>query len=562
MRFLFVNPFYPLSEMPSPPLGVGYLTASLQRANVEVRVYDLVVTRYDPSKLETIMAEFQPDIVGATAVSMTLASALDVLAAAKRIDPRVVTVLGGAHVSFRAEQTLAQQPALDVAALGEGEETIVELCEAVAGKRTLASVAGLCFRDGDAIRMSSPRTTWVDVNTLPLPARELTPLARYRALGTPISMTTSRGCPFQCIFCVGRKLVGAKIRWRDASSVVDEMQQLVNLGFSQINLADDLFTAKHSHALAVCDEILRRGLRVSWVSFANVNTVDVPVLRRMKEAGCTTVSFGLESGNQEILKTTKKGTRISKIREAVAACNEAGVRASGSFIVGLPGETPETIAQTIALGRELKELGADTGFHMLAPFPGTAVREQADKYQLKIFTDDWSQYNANHAITETPGADRATQEVIATQFEGAAQKLFWDLAARVQDGTASVEERARYASVERHGIYHDLMMHDLLETRGSFRTERSELSRAQAVELLCAEVSAATGRPPSVVRQALDHGLDQKLLHYSSAFGVCSWRFADADPSLLVTESIRRAPLLPAQRAQAHPQTQALHETA
>ncbi|HEX7481544.1 MAG TPA: hypothetical protein VF331_27315, partial [Polyangiales bacterium] len=119
-----------------------------------------------------------------------------------------------------------------------------------------------------------------------------------------------------------------------------------------------------------------------------------------------------------------------------------------------------------------------------------------------------------------------------------------------------------YASVERHGIYYDLMMHDLLETRGSFRTERSELSRAQAVELLCAEVSAATGRPRSVVQQALEHGLDQKLLRYSSASGVCSWRFADADASLLVTELVRRAPLLPAQRAPAHPQTQALHETA
>jgi radical SAM superfamily enzyme YgiQ (UPF0313 family) len=543
VRVLLVNPFYPLSELPSPPLGIGYLAASLLRANIEVLVYDLVVTRYDANKLAAVMANFAPDVVGATSVTMTFDSAIGVIEDAKRINPRVVTAMGGAHVSFCAEETLRQHPALDVVAMGEGEETIVELCDAVRGKRPWRSVTGLCFREADQLVNTGPRPGFLDVNTLPLPARHLVPLARYRALGTPISMTTSRGCPFQCIFCVGRKMVGAKIRWRDALSVVDEMQQLAELGFSQINVADDLFTAKPAHAYAVCDEILRRGLKVTWVSFANVNTVDVPILRRMKEAGCTTVSFGLESGNQEILKTVKKGTKLPGIIEAVEACREAGIAATGSFIVGLPGETPETMQETVRFSQRLGQLGAQTGFHMLAPFPGTAVREEADKYKLKILSNNWSEYHANHAITETPSASRETQEQVAIGFEQAWRDAFFDLAARVQDGRATPEDQARYAQVERAAIYYDLMQKDLIETLGSFESERTPLSEQRAVAMFAQAVHAATDRPQAAVEAALRHGLDRGWLRYSVADQRGSFTFADSEQALSVTEVARKPAL-------------------
>jgi anaerobic magnesium-protoporphyrin IX monomethyl ester cyclase len=540
MKVLFVNPFYPLSEMPSPPLGVGYLTAAMQRAGFDVRVYDLVVSKYEPGKLEAVMEDFQPDMVAATSVTMTFYSAIAAIEDAKRIDPRVITAMGGAHVSFCAEQTLTEHPGLDVVGLGEGENTIVELCEAIEGKRSWASVPGICYRDGDRLQNNGERGSFLDVATLPLPARDLVPLARYRALGTPISMTTSRGCPFQCIFCVGRKLVGAKIRWRDPLSVVDEMETLAAMGFPQINVADDLFTAKQPHAYAVCDEIIRRGLKVSWVSFANVNTVDVPLLTRMREAGCTTVSFGLESGNQDILKTVKKGTRIHKMREAVQACTEAGILPSGSFIVGLPGETAETMKETIELGRELAAMGAPTGYHMLAPFPGTAVREQASKYKLKIFTDDWSQYNANHAITETDGAAREVQELIAKEFEQKGQRMFFELAERIENGTATEDERTRYAATERAGVYYDLMLQDVLETRGTFVTATTRVSSEQALSLLVPEVTAATGKPKSVVEKTLAHGLQHGILRYRSDEHLCTWQFADSDASLSVTEVARK----------------------
>jgi len=552
VKVLLVNPFYPLSELPSPPLGIGYLAASLLRAGHDVRVYDLVVMRHDRKKLGAVLKQFQPDLVGATSVTMTFDSALAVIRDAKFIDPCMVTVLGGAHVSFCAEHTLREHPEVDIIALGEGEQTVLELCNAVAGQRSLDSVAGLCFRGENGLVNTGERSTYLDVNTLPLPARELGPVQRYRALGTPISMTTSRGCPFSCIFCVGRKLVGKKVRYRSAQSVVDELEQLAQLGFAQINIADDLFTAKKTHAYAVCDEILRRRLSVRWVSFANVNTVDVPLLTRMREAGCTTVSFGFESADPGILKTVKKGIQPSGMLAAVRACREAGVIATGSFIVGLPGETADTLARTQAFADELAELGAQCGFHMLAPFPGTALREQAEQYRLRIFTDDWSQYHANFPITETPGAPRALQMELAQRFQARGESAFWELAQAVQEGRASAEQREHFAHLERVGVYYDMMLQDILEQRGSFRTEQVEVSPEQAVGLLAREVHALTGRALSTISDAIVYGIEHRLLTYTSEHSVCSFRFAGSNSSLEVTDAARATPLLPEQQHSGH----------
>jgi radical SAM superfamily enzyme YgiQ (UPF0313 family) len=174
-------------------------------------------------------------------------------------------------------------------------------------------IVGLAYRKDGQIVTNGVRPPGIDVNTLPIPARHLLPLGRYRTLGMAISMTSSRGCPFNCIFCVGRKMVGAKVRYRDPIKVVDELEYLAGLGFSQINMADDLFTANKKHCFAVCDEIMRRGLKTKWTSFARVDTVSLDVLKAMKTAGCSAVSFGVETGNKEILKTIKKGITLDQV---------------------------------------------------------------------------------------------------------------------------------------------------------------------------------------------------------------------------------------------------------
>jgi len=440
MRALLLNPHYPLSETPSPPLDLAYLAAALEWSGVEVNILDAVVFAYSAKVMEDTLAAFDPQIVGATAVTMNVDKALAMLADAKRLNPDVVTVMGGPHVSFTAEDTLRENPEVDVIVIGEGERTLVELTRAVAAGQPLDGVAGLVYRNGDEIRKTGRRSPLEDLDAFGLPARHRIALGRYRALHLPVSMTTSRGCPHRCIFCVGRKMVGAKVRYRRAETVVDEMAYLNTLGFHQINLADDLFTAKAGHCLAVCEEIGRRGLKVTWTSFARVDTVSLEVLTAMRQAGCTAVSFGIETANAAMLKTIKKDITREMVIEAVRLCNQAGMMPFGSFILGLPGETAATIAETVAFGKRMEELGLGYGFHLLAPFPGTEVRVKSQELGNRILTEDWTQYHANRAIVATPGADPAMLNAVVEEWENRYNAYLGEIERRYKAGEIDRQE--------------------------------------------------------------------------------------------------------------------------
>ena len=343
MRFLLVNPYYPVSETPSPPLGLAFLAAALEAAGVEVKLLDFVVFPYTKSSLETVLKEFAPRFVGMTAVTMTFDHAIQIIQDVKQIDADILTVMGGPHVTFCAKTTMEAFPELDFIVLGEGEATIVELAEASGKKCAWNKIKGIVFRDGADIVHTDVRKPVANLDSLPLPARHQVPLGRYRALGMPISMTTSRGCPFKCIFCVGRKMVGSRVRYWSPVKIVDEMEYVNTLNFHQINIADDLFTADNRHCLAVCDEIVNRKLKINWTAFARVDTVSKDLMDKLKEAGCHTLSFGVESANEKILRTIQKGISLNQVIDAVTLCAEAGITAQISFILGLPGETPETL---------------------------------------------------------------------------------------------------------------------------------------------------------------------------------------------------------------------------
>jgi anaerobic magnesium-protoporphyrin IX monomethyl ester cyclase len=230
------------------------------------------------------------------------------------------------------------------------------------------------------------------------------------------------------------------------------------LGFPQINIADDLFTANKRHCFDVCDEIIRRNLDLKWSSFARVDTVSVDVLKRMKEAGCTAVSFGVETGNPEILKTIKKGITIDQVVAAVEMCNEANIIPTVSFILGLPGETPETMDETIAFGEKLKNMGVLHGFHLLAPFPGTKIREESETLGIKILTDDWSQYHANRAIVETPTVSREMFDEFIIGWEKIYDEHLEEIGRRMKTGEASEEEASQIINLERTVLVYDRMM--------------------------------------------------------------------------------------------------------
>ena len=527
MRVLLINPYYPISETPSPPLGLAFLASALEAADVEVKILDLVVYPYSRKILESLLKDFKPQMVGITAVTMTFDNAIKVIKDIRNIDPKIMTIMGGPHVTFCARDTLQEHPELDVIVLGEGENTIVELAQAADNNQRWDNINGIAFRKNSEICHTAERELVQDLDTLAPPARHLLALGRYRALGMPISMTTSRGCPFKCIFCVGRKMVGAKVRYRNPVEVVDELEYLSTLNFNQINIADDLFTANKNHCLAVCDEIIRRGLEIKWTSFARVDTVSEELLKRMKAAGCTAVSFGIESANPNILKTIKKGITLQQVVEAVEACNRAGVIPHASFILGLPGETPDTIKETMEFGERLKSVGLSYGFHLLAPFPGTAVREQSSDYGIRILTDDWSEYHANRAIVETPTVNRHMLDEIVTEWQNEYNGYLEDIQNRANEGRATAAEIWEVENLERIVLIYDFMMQNIIEEQGHWQSDGNDLSPPDRLSALVDRIKKSAPNKSKIIYNTLQDAIQKGSLICTEDGDQVRWQWKD-----------------------------------
>jgi len=438
-----------------------------------------------------------------------------------------VTVMGGPHVTFNAHETIESYPELDLICLGEGDETIVELARAWERGCKWRKIHGLVFRRGQEILTTSWREKQVDVNSLPLPARHLLPLRRYRALGMPVSMTSSRGCPFRCIFCVGRKMVGPRVRFRDPLAVADEFELLSAMNFFQINMADDLFAANKEHCIEVCDEIIRRGLKAKWSSFARVDTISREVLERMKQAGCATVSFGVESANAGILETIKKGITTEQVIEAVRMCRDAGIAPHASFILGLPGETPDTLKETIDFADRIGQLGAFYGFHLLAPFPGTEVCDESDRLGLKILTRDWSEYHANRAVVETAEVGREMLDRVVMDWEARLENYFLQIRKRMENGSATAAESGQVIGLERIMVAYELMMGNLIEERGFWDEETGPVSDSEALRSLAGRVENALAYNSDTILDALDFAKENGTLKCFRENGQIRWRWMD-----------------------------------
>ena len=527
MRVLLINPYYPISETPSPPLGLAFLAGALEQAGFTVKILDCVVFPFSRDQLASLMLTFKPDLVGATAVTMTVDHALAVLDQVRYLAPQIPTVLGGPHATFCAADILRSFPQVDAIVCGEGEAALVALARAIENHTPWDQVPGLAFRqDGRIATTALPPLA--DLDALAPPARHRIPLGRYRALGLPVSMTTSRGCPFKCIFCVGRKMVGARVRYRDPVRVVDEMEDLNRLGFHQINLADDLFTANKKHCLAVCSEILDRGLQVKWTSFSRVDTVSREILQQMRRAGCTTISFGVESGSPEMLRRIKKGITLGRVKTAMQLCLECGIEPHASFILGLPGETPESMGQTLAFGETLKAMGVNHGFHILAPFPGTDIRERIDAYDLEILSDDWRDYHANRAIIRTAGVSPESMDAIVNESKRQFDRWLVEIGQRRSKGLATEEEAWPLTRLEHTVVLYDIMMKRLIETIANEpSTEKTGKNSSCAVETLAEKLGADLAHPQQLIRAAVAFAIDEGHLACTHEAGRVRWAWVD-----------------------------------
>jgi anaerobic magnesium-protoporphyrin IX monomethyl ester cyclase len=388
------------------PLGLGYISACVKQKGYDVKFFDPNVQNIKPEQIAEAALHEKPVFIGISFMTPQFAITSEMCSIIKRICPEIPIVLGGAHPSVMPEKTLQEIPDADFVIVNEGEETVVTLLSALQSSKSFDNIKGLVFRKNSEIIMSSPPEPIEDIDSLPMPDRTLIDQSFYRAQSflsfssNTASIYTSRGCPGRCVFCCSGHRLRTRIRERSVKSIMKEINYLVEtFGIDYLLIKDDTFTLRKSRVEDFCDAIKKEHPKIKWHCMGRVNTVDYNLLSKMKRAGLHDIFFGIESGNDDILKKAKKGITTKAVRSAVSACKDLNIRTYGAFILGLPGDTVETINQTIDFACSLPLTLA--GFSILIPYPGTQVFE--DYYEIgKNEKIDYSSFIASTGIHYTP----------------------------------------------------------------------------------------------------------------------------------------------------------------
>lgn len=384
------------------PLGLAYLASTLEKENHEVKIIDAPTLNWGINELKREIENFNPHMVGITSTTPTIYNAYKVAEITKKINPDITVVMGGPHVSFTDLSTLKECPHVDIVVRGEGEQTIKEVALALEGKLSLSQIKGISYRWGKEKIQNPDREFISNLDDIPLPAYHLLPLEFYRMGKHRFgNIITSRGCPFSCIFCSSSQLYGKKWRARSPENVIHELRLLrKKYNIREIEFLDDTFTLDRKRAKRICELIIEERLDISWSASSRVNTIDAELASKMKEAGCHTIYLGIESGSQKILDFIGKGIKISQSFRAVQIARKAGLNTLGSFIIGIPGETRETIRKTIKLAKKLSLNFAQ--FTLCTPYPGTKLFKMAKEGGL-LLTLDWSKYTILDPVMQVPG---------------------------------------------------------------------------------------------------------------------------------------------------------------
>ncbi len=504
-RILLINPPYPFEEHPSPPFGLMSLAAYLIEKGYDVRIEDYIIEPCLQERFRQIIDAFKPDVIGATGVSMTVKKSLSILKDYRTIAPGTVTVMGGPHATFDAEGLL-NSGLVDYIIRGEGELTFTALLKALNDGSPLSEVQGISYLIEGKVHNTPDRELIEDINILPYPARDLVALSKYRAMDLPINMITSRGCPHSCIFCLGRKMVGSRMRHFDIERVVDEFEYLSKMGFSQLNISDDLFTSNKKRCMAICDGIISRGIKQTWTAFARVDTISEDLLEKMKDAGCTILCFGIESGNQEILDRIKKKITLDRCRAAADMCRNAGIMPMASYILGLPGETEETVRKTMSFAFEIN---MGFGIHILSPFLGTEVREKAGEYGITIFTDDWDQYDANRSVCSTAGISPARIDSFVQGYYKSLEEYMDDMRLKKESGeTISERDDIMLRKAELYNFNMNLIKKRIIENFPGARTS----SREDLIDKFSSYICETTGGDHIKVAREVDRLIEKRCI--------------------------------------------------
>lgn len=393
---------------PQPSIGIAYIAAVLRENGHDVKVVDAYVNSHTLEEIMNMVEKYAPAVVGMSVLTPSADIVYEISRNIRNIFPHITIVMGNMHASLFSDDVLTKGYA-DFVIHREGEIAMPELLKALENKNSFESVKGISFKKNNVV-VNNPMMPHIDdLDALPFPAWDLFPMDKYstdprtevkkNVVETMILAT--RGCPNQCTFCSSRtdRSLGSRYRMRNPKSVVDEMVYMnEKYGSDIFSFVDLAFPLVRKHAVELCNEIINIGLdkKIKWVTECRVKPLDEELLMLMKRAGCVRLCFGIESGNNEILKLLKKNFTVEDVRRAVRIAHKAGLEIDGMFMIGLPGETAETILETIDFAIELNVRYAI--FNIFVPYPGCELYDTL-KAQGKIHYTSWSDFTSYPAYS-------------------------------------------------------------------------------------------------------------------------------------------------------------------
>jgi radical SAM superfamily enzyme YgiQ (UPF0313 family) len=362
MKILLLRPGYRekkhksciVTPLTLPPLGLLYLGAVLEQEGHKVEILDYYAENISREKLQNSLT--LSDAVGMTVYTDDYNTAADISRLIKSLDPDIPLIIGGPHCIFLQKQSLSDIPDADISVIGEGDYVILDILRALQGKKNLADIHGIYYRDNRLIKSGKTFQVIDNLDVLPFPARHLVEKYEYGtyAFGYTLkkkvtSLITSKGCPFHCRFCAryGNFIKNWSFRKRSAENVVKEIQELDGK-YRSVVIVDDNFLADKKRAHRIFDMLLESNVDIEFlIEGARVDTADKDLYLKMKKAGVKYILYGLESGNQEVLDFYNKNITLEQIRNAVNLAHKMGFYVGASFIFGAPMETKNQIENTI-----------------------------------------------------------------------------------------------------------------------------------------------------------------------------------------------------------------------
>jgi anaerobic magnesium-protoporphyrin IX monomethyl ester cyclase len=428
-RVLLVHPSQDV-EWPglTPPIGLGYLAEALKDSGIEYDVLDMNLG-YSSKHLRKKLDNFQPNLVGMSMITRDYRGFYSTLEEIKRYNNKIKIVAGGPHVTIFKEKVLQECQAVDYGITREGEIALVELCQ---GEIAEEDIKGLLYRKNSDIVYAGDREFISDLDMVSWPRYEKFELGKYFH---EISIHTSRGCPYQCIFCA-RHCLTPKYQARNAESVGDELEYWYRKGYRQFNIEDDNFNLIRKRVYAICDEIERRqlqGLALRCSNGIRADRIDRAMLARMREVGFKYIAFGVDAGNDRMLKVVKKGETMEDIENGIRNACELGYSIKLFFIIGNPTETTEDVEDMVRISRKYPV--QEVHFNNVIPYPGTELYEWVEKNNYFLRQPDEFLNNASFwekvPIFETPELPRAERIRLTKYLHDVRKEIHRDAIRRI-----------------------------------------------------------------------------------------------------------------------------------